>query len=435
MSASGALPESSLIRPHPLPALRVVGCPRFALALGLAIGLTGCLAPPPRLHVETGHGVVRSDHASPGRMTAALLEALVPEVKRRIPDTREDPLEIWVQEELSVFRGWSVDDQVPAFTIEGEGRIHILEGDRIELSAALAHELVHAMLGPSWVTLPSVAEEGLADWMQEELNRPVLGSLRADHLAKAGAAVGGLEFGVWSHEWRRRGRKLATITFPHASGDQEPLDLRTALDQADAVSSGFFRPYQVAVADARLYGVGYLVVSRLIEEIGVDGLHALCLRATEDGLAHVPSAWLMEAARLDSSPRAWRRIIVRRIRYGELMALGRQLVPDLVRLILEEVGPRSDARSGREFLHTNRPDFGLVRGELRIDLESLPGFTQLLIKAWPEPRSHVSGVSPTQGVTPDGSAVFWAAPPSSDHGSSPVAAAISEASLARRPLP
>lgn len=379
-----SLAELSLTRPLRCFAMR-------ALGLILGLGLTGCLASPPRLHVETGHGVVRSDHESPGRTAATLLEVLVPEVRSRIPDTRVQPLEIWVQEQLSVFRGWSVDQQVPAFTIEGEGRIHIQEGDRIELSAALSHELVHAMLGPSWDTLSPVAEEGLADWMQEQLNRPVLGSLRADHLAKASAAVGGLEFGIWSRQRKRHGLPLTTMTFPEPSKEDEPLDLRTALDPDDSTSNGLFRPYQVAVTDARLYGVGYLVISMLIEEIGTEGLHDLCVLAAEQGLDSVPSAWLLDAAGLDTNASSWLRVITRRIRYGELAAMGRQLAPELVRLIVEEIRPHSEARSGREFLTLTHPVFGLVRGKLRLELERLSQFRQLLIEAWPEqPRSEAS---------------------------------------------
>jgi hypothetical protein len=382
-------------------------CAARTLGLILGLGLTGCLAPPPRLHVETGHGVVRSDHESPGRTTAILLEALVPEVRSRIPDTRAQPLEIWVQEQLSVFRGWSVDEQVPAFTIEGEGRIHIQEGDRVELSAALSHELVHALLGPSWKTLPPVAEEGLADWMQEQLNRPVLGSLRADHLAKASAAVGGLEFGIWSRQRRRHGLPLATMTFPQPFEGEEPLNLRTALDPEESDSNGLFRPYQVAVTDARLYGVGYLVMSMLIEEIGTEGLHDLCVLAAEQDLESVPSAWLLDAAGLDTNPASWLRVITHRIRYGELVAMGRQLAPELVRIIVEEIRPGSEARSGREFLTMTHPVFGLVRGKLRLELERFSQFRQLLIEAWPEkPLSEAPRPILGEGVTPSESAVF-----------------------------
>ncbi len=401
--------------------------PVFLLGLALVLGLTGCLAPPPRLHVETGHGTVRSDHRWTGHMVAGLLDSLVPEVQRRLPDTRPEKLEVWVQETLSVYRGWSVDSQVPAFTVEGDGRIHLLAGERIELSASLAHELVHAMLGPSWKTLPPVAEEGLADWMQEELNRQVAGSLRADHLAKAGAAVGGLEFGIWSrHRRGRRGSRLATLTFPAIEEGRKPIDLARALDDGDGNSGGFFRPYQVAVSDPRLYGLGYLVVSRILELEGVEALHALCVRAADEGREQVPGAWMLEASRLGTDAAVWRRIITRRIRYGELMALGRQLVPALIDLVVEDVGPRSDARSGREFLQEHDPVFGLVDGELRVDLESLPGFTEGLLEAWPDRRVSA-------GVTPDGSAVFWAAGTLSSPSAAPEAPAV--ATPARRPLP
>ena len=287
--------------------------PRHALHIvvlcsGLAF-LTGCLAPPPRLSVESGHGIVRADNQAPGRMVAELLDELAPQVRARIPDTRSEPVEVWVQKRLAVYRGWPVDSQVPAFTVEGDGRIHLLEGDEIELSAALSHELVHALLGPSWRTLPPVAEEGLADWIQERLNRPVASSLRADHLAKASAAVGGLDFGVWSLARTQRGRRLATIQFPQSITGAEPLDPERALDVGDADNGSLFQPYQVAVSDPRLYGIGYLVVSRIIDRHGMGRLHQLCLEAADEGLDAVPAQWLLEASALQSGPSIWRRIM------------------------------------------------------------------------------------------------------------------------------
>ena len=376
---------------------------RAAVLSLTALLLTGCLAPPPRLAVETHYGVVRADSKAPALEVADLLDELVPHVRRLLPDTRTDDLEVWVQTQLAVYRGWPVDSKVPAFTVEGEGRIHLLDGDRIALAAALGHELVHAMLGPGWSTLPAVAEEGLADWMQEQLNPPVRSSLRADHLAKAGAAAGGLDFAVWSRDPHHRGRRLATIRFPEDIAGEQPLDPRRALDEGDEDKGGLFQPYQVAVSDPRLYGVGYLVVSRIVERRGLEGLYQLCRRAEEEGRKQVSADALMTAAHLSGGPATWRRLVIERVRQGELMALGRQLVPTLVQLVVEDVGPRSGATSGRDFLRRSRPVFGLVDGDLRLDLDSLPGFRRALLRAWPAPRRRHW----VQNVTDHGKQVSW----------------------------
>lgn len=367
----------------PVPDRHLARAGRLLLLALVALLLGGCLAPPPRLRVESHHGTVRADSVAPAANTARLLDDLVPRVVERLPDTRTDRLEVWVQAQLEVYSGWPVEDNVPAFTVESDGRIHLLEGSSIELSAALGHELVHAMLGPSWKTLPAVAEEGLADWMQEQLNPQVVAALRADHLAKAAAAVGGMQFGIWGLGPAERGQRLATLSFPEDLTGERPLDPRTALDDGDGERGGLFQPYSVAVSDPRLYGIGYLVVARIVERGGIELLHDLCLQAATQGYEHVPADWLLEAADLGGGAATWRRIVNARVEHGELMALGRQLVPALVALVVDDIGPRSGARSGREFLRSARPVFGLVEGELRLDLDDLPGFGRALRSAWP----------------------------------------------------
>ena len=47
------------------------------------------------------------------------------------------------------------------------------------------------------------------------------------------------------------------------------------------------------------YGISWLIVSRLKQRIGLEGLHELCQRARAAGLELVPVAWLEEAAELD----------------------------------------------------------------------------------------------------------------------------------------
>jgi hypothetical protein len=371
------------------------------LLVGLML-LPACLASAPRLRIEASQGIVRAESVPSGRLVAKLLDRLAPAVRARLPDTRTAPLEVWVQEQLSIYRGWPVNSDVPAFTVEGEGRIHVLETDDLELSVALAHELVHALLGPSWQTLQPVAEEGLADWMQERLNRRVASSLRADHLAKAGAAMGGLPLGVWAGRRFESGRQLLAFHFPEPLSTGEVLDPRETLDETSS-SGSFFKPFQVAVSDPRHYGIGYLVVSRIIERQGILALHQLCKRAAEDGLDQIPAVWLLEASGLDCSTSCWLQVITERVGRYELRALARQLVPALVRRVTEELGPMCGATSGRDFLLLVDPEFGLVGGRYRVDLSDIPGFVQALLSAWPGPK--LTDVRPTDGVLP----VSWPA--------------------------
>ncbi len=334
----------------------------------LLLALPACLAPAPRHEVASAAGRVLGDSPTQARLVSELLDDLAPRVRALLPGTRAEPLEVWVQRRLALYSNWTVDDDVPAFTVEGEHRIHMLENDPRDLSAALAHELVHALLGPTWASLPPVAEEGLADWVQEQLHPELAGSLRADHLAKAGAAFGGLRFGLWQ-SGSLGGRQLASFSFP--SGDElgAPIDdPQAAIDDGGRSRRSFWQPYEVSVSDPRLYGLGYVAVVSALERIGVDGLHARCRAASERG-ERLTAAELLQAGGLTADVDHWRQEIVERVGRGELLALGATLAPFLRDLLDGRVEGASGALGNS--LWSQRPRLGLVGGEVRLSLGSI----------------------------------------------------------------
>lgn len=348
-----------------------------------ALALPGCLVTPPPVLVRAQMGLVRADSPSAAENVALLIDQLAPQVHALLPDTRGAPLEVWVQRELGIYRHWDVDPGVPAFTIEGLCRIHLQESGPRELSAALGHELVHALLGESWETLPAVVEEGLADWVQERLHPDLAASLRADHLAKASAAFGGLDLGVWL-PGPADGEPFLRFTFlappPGSAALGPPSEV---LARRGGEGGAFWAPYQVSVSDPRLYGMGYLVAARIVERHGMAALHELCLRAGREGLAQVPSAWLLERADLDDDPRRWHAAVAARFGPMELAALGRTLVPFLVDLLTGDLRQSVSARSGDEFLRRYRPRLGLLESAARVPLTSVPDFRGALRRAWP----------------------------------------------------
>jgi len=346
-----------------------------SLSLVLIALLPGCMTTAPKVVVQAAHGLVRADSPVQAQAVAQLLDTLAPQVRALLPDTRSGPVEIWVQRELSLYTHWSVDESVPAFTVEGERRIHMAESSSRELSAALAHELVHALLGDGWSTLPPVAEEGLADWVQEVLHPELAASMRADHLAKASAAFGGMRFGLWCPRSVQGGRRLAAFTFPGPVAGQEPItDPQQAIDQGGQAkqSDSTWRPYEVSVSDPRLYGIGYLTVARAVERVGIAGLYSLCQRAEETGRERVPGSWLLEAGALSRDPEQWQQIIVDRVGRTELTALGHSLSPFLADLISRGTLSSGHRLQIDDFLARYRPRLGLELGRSRLPLSWLP---------------------------------------------------------------
>jgi hypothetical protein len=273
-------------------------------ARGLALVSTAlvsaaCLAPPPPILVETPFGEVRARSADRAGEVAELLERLAPEVRALLPGTQDRSIDVWVQDELAVYLFHERPESVRGFTLlEDEfraKRIHLQEGGQSPWY--LAHELVHALIGPSWAPLPGILEEGLGDVVAETLNPEYQEHIRSHRLLNASAFTGGLELEVVYRErgegpWHARAVKSR----------RERLELGptvapgTLAELLATPRSDLHRRW--ADIPESFYGISWLLVSRVVERIGLEGLHGLCLRATAEGRELIPIEWLEAAAEL-----------------------------------------------------------------------------------------------------------------------------------------
>ncbi|HEX6882065.1 MAG TPA: hypothetical protein VF530_01730 [Planctomycetota bacterium] len=272
---------------------------RAACALVGVVGVA-CLAPPPPIVVDTPYGVVRAASRGKADEVAELLTRLAPAVKTVLPGAQDREIDVWVQERLAVYRFHQRPDSVRGFTLlDAEfdaKRIHLQESGQSPWY--LAHELVHALIGPSWSPLPGILEEGLGDVIAERLNPEYEEHIRAHRLLNASAFTGGVELEVVYREpgvgpWRQWPERTVSGIL-QVGGAVDPATLGELLRTP---RSDLHRRW--ADIPESFYGISWLIVSRMVERIGLDGLYDLCQRARDSGLELVPVAWIEEAAELD----------------------------------------------------------------------------------------------------------------------------------------
>ena len=255
-----------------------------------------CAAPPPPIAVDTPFGQVRAESEVKAEEVADMLVDLAPRLREALPGTRDREIDVWVQSVLRSTRNGERAKGVKGFTLlSGEfnaKRIHLLEDG--ELSWYLAHELVHALVDESWAALPGILEEGLGDVVAEELSPEYAERIRAHRLFTASGFFQGVLF---------------RLTY-HPPGDTEvwvetPMRLQVVDEMADvdvpallALSRRELRREWGELPEP-FYGLAYLVVSRIVERRGLDGLHQLCQDAAEEGHEVVPVPDVLAAAELD----------------------------------------------------------------------------------------------------------------------------------------
>lgn len=310
-----------------------------AIALALAGIASGCLVAPPRQELAAREGRVRAERTDRAQAVAEALDELLPRVLETLPGTRHPRLEVWVQDvpALYAFQKSAYSD-ADGFYAEGMQRIHLREGSE-HLARTLAHELVHASLDDSWDTLPGTLEEGLCDVVSAQLVPDAAARLSAGRLSSAAFATGGLVIDV----------ELSLPTGTPDESDDVRWSARMRLDGEPRVRVDPLRAFDVQAglstsslssAEKRsYYGVAFLVVRRIVERVGFEGLHELCEQASADGLAVVPTEVLLDAAGIDRSQVGLREAIEASIGARELSELVRAHPEFLVATIARFLGP------------------------------------------------------------------------------------------------
>ena len=335
-------------------------------------GAAGCATPPPA-SISTPWGAVRAPDAETAVLTAEAFEGLRADLARILPDLTERGVDVWVQERPSAGPFLTPRRKmVDGFTLEtfwrDRPRIHVALRNWGE---TLPHELVHALLGESWATLPAALEEGLADWASVEL-----GANGRKDVVRLGDAV---QVREWSYELdyrnpddEREGRRVTwSGTFDRGDSTSE-----LTLDQILRMRP---RGYWQTLTDgdvSHIYGVGFLITELLVERVGIEGLHALCVEAGEEGLEQVPPDRILAAAGIEDGERF--AAVARARRYTarlESLMQSEGFVDRVAEMLATCTD--TDHASAAECLRLLRPEVRLDDGE-PIPLEELPGFAAWL---------------------------------------------------------
>lgn len=302
----------------------------------VAAFLFGCHVLPPEHAVETSYGPVRADDPWQAHHVARLLEEHYPEVLGLIPGSTRRPIEVWLQPSPALYRLWSLGhEDADGFWAEGPSRIHLRErAENVERT--LVHELVHASLDESWERLPGTVEEGLCDVISVLLCPRGARRMRAGRLSSAALATGGLalELSVAVPSAGPGGTNVHVVAQVRLEGaDTEIIEPDSIFD----VNAGLSSTRMSSERKKAYYGMAFLLVERIVENCGVDGLHALCERAEAEGEHEIPAEWLLEAAGLDGTFSTWRTALVAAFGPRELESLCRTHPEILAQLIVHQI--------------------------------------------------------------------------------------------------
>ena len=371
---------------------------RWILSLFLFTSLTACLAPPPPIVVETPFGMVRATSKDKASEIADLLERLAPQVKALLPGTQNRPIDIWVQESLRVYRFQERPKSVRGFTLlSGEfdaKRIHLQESGQSPWY--LAHELVHALIGPAWQTLPGILEEGLGDVVAEKLNPEYEKHIRAHRLLNASAFTDGVDVLLRYAEPQARDRRA-----PRYQWDQTEKTVR--LRTQPAVPEGTLLQL-LSTPRAELhriwpdipesfYGAAWFLIYRIEDRHGLEGLFDMCQRAAREGHDLVPAEWLLEAADLDGA--TLDAAFLRSTFSSEDLHTAIYLQPDaFADTLLEAMAPVRQEQGFRSFVFNNQPVFVTADGtELHLRYYHTP-LSERMSEGWGRPVSANLNIAP-----------------------------------------
>ena len=350
------------------------------------IGLAGLLLlaschSAPSVALPVGQDLVRADEVTIARSVAAHLQAIKPRVLAFVPEAEDRTLEIWAQDELPEIDGLEPFGAA-AYTVLESGpfgtqvRIH-LQDSVADSEAVIAHELVHAVLGREWHTLPPVWEEGLCEYVASQLVDGYEQDEHPRHVAAVAIALGvrlRCDFGDAEEH-----ADLPPQAFNLAlqSGWRFPRDFR--LHRHD------YEPADDWGNPRITYAAAYLLTRSLCERDGLAALLSLCERAGQRGLREVPLSWLVGSE--DPDMHSLESVVREHVNEHSLQILAELLLPELVDTLLGVYRPLRPQLSGEQFL-VHHPLFVRVDGlPAKLNLADVPLFRSLWTLHWAEPSS------------------------------------------------
>ncbi len=362
--------------------LRFLRLGRLALALGVtcALGAVGaCRAEPPPKAVESEFGVVRAASEASARSTEDLLAELVPRLRELMPGMRDRPVEVWMQKQLELFRGEPFPEHVAGMAEYAQSRIYLRDEDA-ELKLHLAHELVHLMLGSDWDSLPAVLEEGLCDYAAYDVVDDSQSTLRAWRLLEAGGAFGGIDATIEFRLPRDAMHRTRSETHEMRLG----VKAAAIPSIAEVLALDDDQVFERSTHDegAPLYGVGYFIVTRIIERRGYEGLHALCVEAGRSGRSIVAPDRILKIADLEGDPEALRRAVEAELDPHDLPGLTPLCADVLAASLTNYAKTTYPSASAREFLLAARPQLSLRSSRARLPLAYSNSFVTALHTHW-----------------------------------------------------
>lgn len=302
-------------------------------------------------------------------------------LEHELPGLTRPEICVWIQAEVDA--GWNTPRSPgrTAFALDlDQGRSWRIHVQEVDFEYSLVHELVHARLSEDWDPLPAALEEGLCDLMAVRRSgspRERFGRIAAMVSTPPREAI--LTYRTQGAEGALDNTLTLRFAALEAAADRSRLSPQQILSEREG------RRERLKLEDLEyLYGLGYLIVERIVERHGIESLHQMCRRAVLQQRALLAPQEILRAAGLDSDAQILEAAEVEMAKFvPEFLFEGGYLQAALQQLCRDE---EVRCATVDEFLQVHQPGLRLGDSTEQL-LQDFPGKSGWLQGHWPAIRA------------------------------------------------